>query len=57
MRDVLADWRRWSGAERVAAVIAATLFSVVVSTLLVAAVASPPQEPGDGTGIGLISAR
>ena len=43
MRDFLADWKRWSGTERAAALIVSVLFTIVLSALLVAA-ASPVRD-------------
>jgi hypothetical protein len=47
MRDFLADWNRWSGTERAAALIVSVLFTIVLSALLVAA-ASPVRDLNGG---------
>ncbi len=39
MRDIKADWKRWSGAERVAAVAILVLGAVTFSSLLVTTLA------------------
>ncbi len=39
MRDIKADWKRWSGAERVAAVAIVVLSAVTLSSLLVTSLA------------------
>jgi hypothetical protein len=39
MRDIRADWKRWSGTERVAAVAILVLSAVILSSLLVTSLA------------------
>lgn len=50
MRDLLKDWRRWTTAERVTAVLIATLLLIGAPTaLLVNAYLTTPEHTNSGT--------